>query len=610
MSVAQHRARQASLLDEPYHDSSGLEWDGEGGSATVRLRTAPGAAERVLLRYVHDGEAGVMAAELDAETDSDVSWRASFPVTGSLTRYRWLLWGGTAGYAWVNGLGPVDHDVPDADDFVHAPDAGGPDWHLDSVVYQVFLDRFASSGLAVERPDWAVARAWDGLPEGRSNNTPHEWFGGDLRGIEQHLDHVARLGANVLYLTPFFPANSTHRYDSTTFERVDPLLGGDEALASLTRAAHARGMRVIGDLTLNHTGNAHEWFLAAQADPSAPERGLYYFDESLPHGYAAWWGIRYLPKLNHSSAELAARLADVTAKWLRPPYDLDGWRIDVANMAGRYRGSDLGHDLARATRAVAGQARADALLVAEHAHDFRDDLRGDGWHGTMNYAGFMRPVWAWLHGELPEELRRSFWGFPVGLPTIDGIRAAATMRAFRAGVPWPSTLHSWTLLDSHDSARFASVAGSRDRQLVGIGLQMTMPGVPMVFAGDEVGLEGDWGEDARRTIPWERPETWDARLFETYRELIALRRSSAALARGGIRYAAVGEDAFAYLREHGEERLLCLAARADHEPVRLPLGGLGCAGLDTVYGADAALEGGDAVLPGDGPAFHIWRLEG
>jgi len=173
------------------------------------------------------------------------------------------------------------------------------------------------------------------------------------------------------------------------------------------------------------------------------------------------------------------------------------------------------------------------------------------------------------------------------------------MRRFRAGVPWSSTLHSWTLLDSHDTARFRMVAGSRARQVVGIGLQMTTPGVPMVFAGDEIGLEGDWGEDARRTMPWSKPETWDTELLETYRELVELRRSSGALARGGIRYVHVGGDAIAYLRETRSERLLCLASRAPHDPISVPY-----TTLETLYGDDAR----DGVLPADGPAFHVWRI--
>jgi alpha-glucosidase len=155
----------------------------------------------------------------------------------------------------------------------------------------------------------------------------------------------------------------------------------------------------------------------------------------------------------------------------------------------------------------------------------------------------------------------------------------------------------------------ATVVPSRDHRLVGIGMQMTTPGVPMLFAGDEIGLEGLWGEDGRRTMPWDRRDTWDDALLAEYRTLIGLRRSHPSLARGGIRYAAVGADHVAYLRESPEERLLCLAARGDHEPVRLPFNELGAGGADTLYGADAETRDGDLILPADGPAFHAWRLE-
>ena len=315
--------------------------------------------------------------------------------------------------------------------------------------------------------------------------------------------------------------------------------------------------------------------------------------------------MRSLPKLNWGSPELRERMLGATRRWLEPPYSLDGWRIDVANMAGRFRDVDLNHSVARWLReAVDGR-----LIVAEHGHDFRPDLRAGGWNGAMNYAGFLRPAWTWLRGdELPVEMRTAFWGIPAGLPRLDGDSVVGTMRSFRAGLPWDTVLHSWTVLDSHDVARFRTVSGSRARHLVGIGLQMTTPGVPMVFAGDEIGLEGGWGEDARRTMPWSRPETWDTELLDEYRRLIALRRSSDALARGGIRYAHVSADAIAYLRESGSERILCLASRAAHEPVRVPLAALGCRELETLYGSPATLDGDDARLPADGPSFHAWRL--
>ncbi|MGL6279575.1 MAG: alpha-amylase family glycosyl hydrolase, partial [Gaiella sp.] len=181
-------------------------------------------------------------------------------------------------------------------------------------------------------------------------------------------------------------------------------------------------------------------------------------------------------------------------------------------------------------------------------------------------------------------------------------------RAFRAGMPWDAVLHSWTLLDSHDTARFRTIAGSRERQLVGVGLQMTTPGVPMVFAGDELGLEGAWGEDARRTMPWSREPEWDTELFEQMRSLIALRRSSEALSVGGIRYVHVAADAIAYLRETRAERVLCLAARAAHDPISVPRAVLGAQALETLVGGDAHVAGTELILPADGPAFHAWRL--
>jgi alpha-glucosidase len=299
----------------------------------------------------------------------------------------------------------------------------------------------------------------------------------------------------------------------------------------------------------------------------------------------------------------------VVQRWLLPPFDLDGWRLDVANMAGRHGEVDVAAELARAVRAAAVDARPDAVLVAEHSHDARPDLRGDGWHGTMAYMGFTRPAWSWLRGdELPAELQLGFLGLPVGVPRLDGREITATMKRFRAGIPWRSVLHSWVLLDSHDVARFKVVSGSRERHLVGIGLQMTTPGVPMVFAGDELGLDGSWGEDARRPMPWGRPESWDRVLLDAYRTLIGLRRSLPALVRGGIRFAQVSADAIAYLRETRDDRLLCLAVRASTDDVHLSLAGLGAAGLEPLYGGDARIEAGDAVLPGDGPAFHVWRL--
>ena len=575
----------------------------------LRLRVPhESAVDRVLLRFVRDGEPRAVEAERDAETETETWWRASFPVLNPSTPYRWLLDRGDE--RLLVGDRPrrlvAATSRTAATSCSRSTRAGRTGTSAPSST--------RSSPTASPPPEPARARRCPSGPCGASGtrvprdaaaNTPRELFGGDLPGIEQRLDHIEQLGVNALYLTPVFPAGSTHRYDATSFDHVDPLLGGDAALASLVAAAHMRGIRVIGDLTLNHCGAGHDWFIKGREDVNSPERDFFYFDGSFPHGYVSWFGVKSLPKLDHRSHELRRRFLDgpesITGRWLRPPDGFDGWRIDVANMAGRHHDLDLTVELARAMRATLAGSRSDALLVAEHGHDFRGDLQGFGWHGTMNYAGFLRPVWEWLRGdELPQELRRSFWGLPVGLPHAGGRDATAVMRAFRAGVPWPSTAHSWALLDSHDTARFRTVAGDRGRQIVGVGLQMTTPGVPMVFAGDELGLEGDWGEDARRTMPWDAPERWDEPLLEAYRTLI---RAAPQQRRARARRHPLRRTCPTTRSRTSASRATssCSASRRARRttPITVPF-----TELETLYGEDAR----NGVLPADGPAFHIWRI--
>ncbi|MFD0817990.1 alpha-amylase family glycosyl hydrolase, partial [Micromonospora zhanjiangensis] len=356
------------------------------------------------------------------------------------------------------------------------------------------------------------------------------------------------------------PVTTYHRYDASAFDRVDPLLGGDAALARLADAVHARGWRLLGDVTSNHTGDGHDWFVAATADGSAPERELYYF---YPAGgdYESWNGVKTLPKLNWASAELRRRFAgaadSVVRRWLRPPYGLDGWRVDVANMTGR-RGADAyTHEVAALLRAVVTEVRADALLMAEHGHDHTGDLDRGGWHGTMNYTGFTDPLLRWLRaGDRPLP---TFLGTPGGIRRQGADAMLATMAAYRSLVSWRACAHSWQLLGSHDSARSRTVVGDAARQEVAAGMLATMPGIPMVYAGDEWGLTGVNGEDSRTPMPWDRPERRDAATFAAYRSLLGLHRAEPALRYGGLRFAHADADTVVFLRETADDALLVLA---------------------------------------------------
>ena len=604
---------RGGALAGPHHDGSAryvatLE-PGLGEAVTVFVRVPPGAAvRRVHVRSVADGEPRIAEAVVDRWLPGgETWWRAEVEARNPVTRYRFLL-DGPGGPRWLTQLGVLAHDLPDATDFRLVTHDPPPAWAADAVVYQIFPDRFARSAAAAARrsPRWAIPCDWDTPVIGRGPETPYQLYGGDLDGIAERLDHIAALGATTVYLTPIFPARSNHRYDAAAFDRVDPLLGGDDALARLAAAVHARGWRLLGDVTTNHCGDAHPWFTGAAADVDPVERSMFYF--TADGGYESWLGVPSLPKLDWASAEVRRRFLDgpdaVLARWLRPPWSLDGWRVDVANMTGRRGPDDHLREVAAAMRRTVAAARPDALLLAEHAHDATGDLDAGGWHGTMNYGGFLRPLWSWLRApdlDLPD-----FLGLPGGVPRRDARAALATMRAFAALVSWRSLTASWNLLGSHDTARIRTVLGSAALGEVATGLLCTLPGIPMVFAGDEIGLRGRNGEHSRTPMPWHRPQSWDAGTLRYYRDLIALRRDRPALRHGGLRWLYADADALVFARESAGETVLVLARRAAGAPIRLP--GMGAAA--GVYGGAGDLcpdHAGAVTLPADGPTFQAWR---
>jgi alpha-glucosidase len=218
-------------------------------------------------------------------------------------------------------------------------------------------------------------------------------------------------------------------------------------------------------------------------------------------------------------------------------------------------------------------------------------------------------VWAWLRHP---EVNLPYGGLPLEVPRLPAEALLAGVRAFLGAAPWRSSATSWSLLGSHDSTRIRSVVRDPGLGEVAAGLLFTMPGTPMVFAGDEIGLEGAGGEGARQPFPWHRPEAWDRTTLGRYRELAGLRRANHALRRGGLRWVHAEGDALAFLRESDRQRLLVLAARAGQRPLRLPTGALGLAGeAPTLYGAAAPLRpdpDGSVTLPGDGPTFQLWQL--
>jgi alpha-glucosidase len=609
------RTSPAASSPTPHHDGSGLYVDNAkpqlGDQVPVRIRVPRGSGvDMVRVRTIRDAEPTFVDAKSDGVTDGDEWFVAEIDMHNPVTSYRFQLDRGPLGYSWVNGSGEHHRDIADAQDFRLTTFDPGPDWALDAVVYQVFPDRFGRSdpSAPVPAPDWAVSADWDDTVIYQGPDTPLQFFGGDLDGIRQHLAHLKYLGATALYLTPIFPARSNHRYNASTFAVVDPLLGGDEALARLSTACHEQGLHIIGDLTTNHSGDDHPWFRAAMGDPSSPERSFYYVDAD--GNYVSWLGYKSLPKFDLDSAELRERMFgtkdSVVARWLREPFNLDGWRIDVANMTGRQGVHDHGDAVAKLIRDTLDVVRPNSVLLAEYTNDFTPDLRGDGWQGSMNYAGFGRPVWSWL---LDSEYERGLLGVPYRMARRTGRDIVSTMREFASLVPWKVASRHWNLTSSHDTARIKTVTRSAESVRLAAALLFTYLGTPMIFAGDEIGLEGTNGEDSRRPMPWNRPEAWDHETMDAYRDLIAVRREHEALRRGGLRWVIETDDAIGYLRETKDQRILVVVARSVWPGALLPASWAPTGTLDTLYGSiDLTVGGGAILVPGDGPAAGIWRL--
>lgn len=630
----------------PHHDGSALHVSTQtpalGATVRVRLRVPAGAlaadgspiGELAWVgtrsnpnREPRFDEASRLAQTPGADAgDGWDWWEAPVEVENPVHGYRWLLVGADGRQHWLNQLGLHLVETRDRDDFKLVAHDAPPEWLAGSVLYQVFPDRFAKSAdapydrlrAAGELPEWAIPAEWgdslDPEPPGRSA----QLFGGDLDGVRERLDHLVDLGVTLLYLTPVFPARSNHRYDASTFDRVDELLGGDDALVRLVEAAHARGIRVIGDLTSNHSGDAHEWFRAAQADPESVERGFYFFrDESSGGGYESWLGVPSLPKFDWASPELRRRFVEggdsVVAKYLEAPFSLDGWRIDVANMTGRLGGVDLNAEVRQAIRATMLEVNPDTMLIGESTNDGADDFQGDAWHGAMTYAPFTRPLWSWL--QEPGSPAGGGIGFALArVPVFTGGQFVDAHRRFAAGYPWRTRLGTMNALDTHDTPRFATHARPGTVP-VAFGLAVTMPGVPVVWAGDEFGLTGEDGEASRTPMPWgseTSPEV--APVLDAYRALVALRAAHPVLATGGHRWVAVSDEAVAFVRESADASVLVVAAR---DASRLELTGVGVAlegaAEPLIAFGGLRLEASDSGAPAavaDGPAFAVWSLPG
>ena len=480
-----------------------------------------------------------------------------------------------------------------------------PDWVKHAVFYQIFPDRFAKSAALVKPNN---LEPWDSPP------TIEGYKGGDLLGVVEQLDYIQDLGVTALYFTPIFQSASNHRYHTHDYYRVDPLLGGDRAFHTLLDACHRRGLKVVLDGVFNHASRGFfqfndilengphsawiDWF-TIEGWPLSP------YDGDRPANYLAWIGNRALPKLNTDNPQVREFIMQVAEHWLRQ--GIDGWRLDVPF---EIRTEGFWAEFRQRVKAI----NPDAYIVGEIWYDSRPWLQGDQFDAVMNYL-FTEAAIAFAAGPraLPDQVEGRSYN-PI--PALSGVQYADKIDWLLNLYPWEIQLAQLNLLDSHDTARLISIAnGDVASVRLATLLQMTYPGAPSIYYGDEIGLPGtNFDPDTRRGMPWDKRDTWNMDLLAYHKQLIALRHDHPALRTGAYHRLHADDATYAFARIDAADALIVAVNTAEQPrsisvPVgdRVPYGAV----LQPVYGTQGARAENGLVRidlpPRDGVVFHTSR---
>lgn len=506
--------------------------------------------------------------------------------------------------------------------FCIVPGFSTPEWAKGAVMYQILVDRFYNGNPAgdvldgeyyyVDGPTKHVEN-WAHCPQGIS---VREFYGGDLEGVRQKLDYLQELGIEVLYFNPLFVSPSNHKYDCQDYDYIDPhvsnivvdegavlpegckdntqaaryitrvtdkrnLEASNAYFAKFVEEVHAHGMKIILDGVFNHCGSFHKWLdreklyeqqggyaPGAYVSGESPYRDFFAFQnqEAWPDNgsYEGWWGFETLPKLNYEgSQELWNYVLDIGRKWVSSPYNVDGWRLDVAADLGH--SPEVNHRFWKEFRKAVKEANPNAVILAEHYGDPKSWLLGDEWDTIMNYDAFMEPITWFLTGmeKHSDEYRGECFGNPGDFE--------GAMRHHMTRFMTSSLQCAMNELSNHDHSRFLTRTNKkvgRAEQLgtdaAGRGInkavmkeavvfQMTWPGAPTLYYGDEAGQVGFTDPDNRRTYPW---GSEDMDLLNFHREMIRIHKEHEAFKTGSIQFVWGEYNFLCYARYNRREHFL------------------------------------------------------
>ena len=569
----------------------------ESELVTFRFRTAKDDVDRVGL--VTSADTYVMEKEC---TQGEFDYYTFETRLGEEPfRYCFEVQSGTEKYYY--GRCGISREILEYYNFVVVPGFSTPDWAKGAVMYQIFTDRFYNGDKSndVETNEYYYigdysqrVTNWDKYP---ANMGVREFYGGDLQGVMDKLDYLQDLGVEVVYFNPLFVSPSNHKYDIQDYDYIDPHYGkivddggevlpngvtdnsqatkykkrttglknleaSNELFIKLVEELHRRGMKVILDGVFNHCGSFNKWMdreriyegeedyePGAYVSADSPYRSYFRFfkegPENWPYNanYDGWWGHDTLPKLNYEdSVKLENYILYIGRKWVSPPYNVDGWRLDVAADLGY--SAEYNHEFWRKFRKVVKEANPEAIIIAEHYGDVSPWLQGDQWDTVMNYDAFMEPISWFLTGleKHSDQYRQDLKG------NAESFRDSMRYNGSRFYAP--SLLTAMNELDNHDHSRFLTRTNSRVGRIDTVGaraaeeginkailreavaIQMTWPGAPTVYYGDEAGVCGFTDPDNRRTYPWGQEDQY---LLQFYRDAIRMHRELPVLKYGSLK---------------------------------------------------------------------------
>lgn len=476
-----------------------------------------------------------------------------------------------------------------------------PDWVKNAIFYQIFPDRFAKSD-SLEKP--THIEHWD------APITRYGFKGGDLLGVYEKLDYLQDLGVNAIYFNPIFMSAANHRYHTFDYFHVDPILGGNKAFTKLLEEAHRREMRIVLDGVFNHASRGFFQFNHilenGEKSPYLDWFTIYGFPMNAFQGkpnYSCWWNLPALPNFNTDHPQVRAFLFDVGQHWIEK--GVDGWRLDVP-----FEIKD--ETFWQKFRSVTKTPNNDAYLVGEIPTEAQEWLKGDMFDGVMNYQFTAACVGFFSEGRRDDSLISGMMGLPE-VPHMDASAFADRCKQLLEIYPKQNALAQLNLLDSHDMPRFLSMVSGDVRTFrLATLFQMTYPGAPCIYYGDEIGMMGGRDPENRGTFPWDTTR-WNQALRNDFKKFIQIRKENRVLRTGEFVPLYARNRQFAFVRHlEGERMLVAINAGDMNWDLNIPTGNYVEDGIqlkDLVGGGEAVIKDGYLrnwiLAPWEGAIFRV-----